>query len=53
VKDVEAIIRNTQDWLELAIRLVNNIEVFTKAIFKLLWCASIFLNATNFQINEH
>ncbi len=53
MKDVEAIICNTQDWLESAIRLVNNIEVFIKAILKFLWCASIFLNVTNFQINEH
>ncbi len=53
MKGVEATIHNSQDWLESAIRLVNNIEVFTKAILKLLRCAFIFLNATNFQINEH
>jgi hypothetical protein len=53
VKDVEAIICNTQDWLESTIKLVNNIEVFIEANFKLLWCASIFSNATNFQISEH
>lgn len=55
VKDVEAIIRScgkTKDWLELAIKLVNSIELCVEVPFKVQCYQAIILNVVNLRTSS-